>query len=77
MSNVSSVAYEGKCNFCENYIGETRRNLTIKWDGNCDIGKNSEPAKHLKWKIHRRAPNKVTQRKIHKASYVMFILYPK
>ena len=48
------------------------------WDEHSDT-KNSEPAKHLNqfpehrfnWKILRRAPNKVRQRKIHEAYYVM------
>ena len=80
-SHVSSVVYEGKCNFGENCIGETRRNITLRWDEHSDIGKNSEPAKHLNqfpehrfnWKILRRVPNKVRQRKIHEAYYVMCI----
>ena len=78
-SFVLSVDYEGKCNYGDNYIGETGRNVTIRWDDNSDIGKNSEPAKHLNqfpehrfnWKILRRVPNKVRQRKIHEAYYVM------
>ena len=78
-SHVSSVVYEGKCNCGENYIGETGRNVTVRWDEHSDIGKNSEPAKHLNqfpehrfnWKILRRVPNKVRQRKINEAYYVM------
>ena len=69
-SHVSSVVYEGKCNCGENYIGETGRNVTIRWDEHSDIYKNSEPAKHIKqfpehrfnWEILRRVPNKVRQR---------------
>ena len=79
MSHTSSVVYEGKCNCGENYIGETGRNVTKKWDEHSDIGNKSEPAKHLNqfhehgfnWKILRRVPNKVRQRKIHEAYYVM------
>ena len=78
-SHVSSVVYEGKCNCGKNYIGKTGRNVTIRWDGHSDIYKNSEPAKHIKqfpehrfsWKILRRVPNKVRQRKIDEAYYVM------
>ena len=44
---ISSVVYEGKCNYGENYTGETHRNVTIRWDKHSDISKNSEPAKHL------------------------------
>ena len=47
MSHVSSIVYEGKCNCGENYIGLTRRNITIRWDEDSDISKNSEPEEHL------------------------------
>ena len=78
-NHVSLVVYERKCNCGENYISETGRNITIRSDEHSDIGKNSEPAKHLNqfpehrfnWKILRRVPNKVRQRKIHEAYYVM------
>ena len=71
--------YEEKSNYGENYIGETGRIVTIRWDEHSDIGKNSDPAKHLNQfpehrfssKILRRVPNKVRQRKIHEAYYVM------
>ena len=67
--------YEGKCNCGKDDIGETGRNVTVRWDEHSDIGKNSEPTKHLNqfpkhrfnWKILRRVPNKVRQRKIHEA----------
>ena len=78
-NHVSSVVYEGKCNCHENYTGEIGRNVTTRWDGHSDLGKNSEPAKHLyqflersfNWKILKRVPNKVRQRKIYEAYYVM------
>ena len=71
--------YEEKYNCGENYICETGRVVTIRWDEHSDIGKNSQPAEHLNqfsehkfsWKILRRVPNKVRQRKIHEACYVM------
>ena len=61
------------------YIGETVQNATIRWDQHSDIGRNSEPVKHLNlfpehrfnWKIVRRVPNKVRQRKVYEAYYVM------
>ena len=78
-SHVSPVVYEEKCNYDEHYIGETGGNVTIRWDEQSGIGKNSEPAKpfhqfsehRFNWKILRRIPNKVRQRKIHVAYYVM------
>ena len=75
-SYVLSVVYDGKCNCGQNYIGvETRQNVTIRRDEHSGIGKNSEPAKHLSqfpedrlnWKIFRRVPNNIRQRKIHEA----------
>ena len=77
--HVSSVVYERKCNCCENYIDETGRNITIRWDEYSDIGKNSESEKHLNqfpehrfnWKILRRVPSKVRQRNIHEDYYVV------
>ena len=78
-SHILPVVYEGKCNCGENYIGETGRNVTVRWDEHSNVGKNSGPAKHLNqfpehrftWKIPRRVPNKVRQRKIHEVYYVM------
>ena len=48
------------------------------------MDKHSEPAKHIKqfpehrfnWKILRRVPNKVRQRKIHEAYYYVMCLRP-
>ena len=80
-SHVSSVVYEWKCNCGKNYIGETGRNVTIRWDQHSDIGKNSEPTKYLNqfsehrfnWTFLRKVPNKVRQRKIQEAYYVMYL----
>ena len=60
-------------------MGETGRNVTIRWHEHSDISKNSEPPKHLNqfpehrfnWKILRRVPKILRQRKIHEAYYVM------
>ena len=38
MSHISSVVYEDKCNCGENFIAETGRNVTIRWDEHSDIG---------------------------------------
>ena len=78
MNHVSSVVYEGICNCGKNHIGETRRNVTVRWnDMHNNIGKYSEPSKHLgqfaehifNCKILRRVLNR--QRKIYEAYYVM------
>ena len=71
--------YEGRCSCGKNYLGETGRNVIIKWNEYSDISKNSEPTNRLyrfperssNWKILRRVPNNVRQRKIPKTHYVM------
>ena len=78
-SHASSVVYEGKCNCGENCIAKIEQNVAIKWDEHSVISKNSDPVKHFNQfpehrfncKILRRVPNKVQQRKIHEAYYVM------
>ena len=73
--------YEETCYCGENYIGETGQMVTVRWNENSDIGKNSEPANHVNQfveqrfngKILRSIPNKVRQRKIHEPYYVMCI----
>ena len=72
-SHVPSVVYEGKCNWGKNCISEAGRNVTIRWDKHCDIGKDSELTKHLYQfpETLRRVLNKVRQRKIHESYYVM------
>ena len=39
---------EGVCSCQESYIGETVRNVEIRWQEHEDTQKDSEPAKHLK-----------------------------
>ena len=40
--------YGGVCTCKENYIGETNRNVEIRWEEHSDINKISEPSRHLK-----------------------------
>ena len=44
----SCMIYEGICSCQESYIGETVRNVEIRWQEHEDTQKDSEPAKHLK-----------------------------
>ena len=44
---MSTAVDDGKCNCGETYSDEIRRNVTIRWDEHSDMGKNSEPSKHL------------------------------
>ena len=56
----------------ENYVGESVRNLVLRWPEHVDPNKQSEPAKHLKyfpdhqfeWKSLTRAPEYTRKRKI-------------
>ena len=47
-THPSCVIYEGVCSCQESYIGETVRNVEIRWKEYEDTQKDSEPAKHLK-----------------------------
>ena len=42
----SCVIYEGTCNCGENYIGETVRNASVRWNEHEEPKKDSEPEKH-------------------------------
>ena len=61
----SSVICEGVCSCQESYIGETVRNVEIRWQEHDDTQKDSELAKHLKndpthsftWKVLLPAPS--------------------
>ena len=44
----SCVIYEGVCSCQESYIGETVRNVEIRWQEHEDTQKDLDPAKHLK-----------------------------
>ena len=46
--HLSCVIYEDVCSCQESYIGETVRNVEIRWQEHEDTQKDSEPAKHLK-----------------------------
>ena len=81
MNHVSSVVYEGICNCGKNHIGETRRNVTVRWnDIHNNIGKYSEPSKHLYQFPEHRFNCKILrrvllnrQRKIYEVYYVMWL----
>ena len=40
--------YQGICTYKENYIGETKQNVEIRWVEHSDINKISEPSRYLK-----------------------------
>ena len=76
----SCVIYEGVCSCGTSYIGETKRNVEVRWSEHNDIRKDSEPAKHLKdninhfftWNILMPASIKTRLRKNLEASIIAF-----
>ena len=76
--NPACVVYEEVC-VCEQiYIGETRRNVELRWEEYENISKDSELAKHLKenlnhkfsWKVLFAASENKRIRKILKVSEI-------
>ena len=74
----SCKIYLGVCSCNETYIGETKRNVGIRWGEHDDSRKSSEPAKHLKenpdhtfsWSIIMNASTNARVRKNLEASWV-------
>ena len=74
----SCKIYEGECICGMKYIGETKRNVEIRWTEHNNPKNNSEPAKHLTknidhvftWKILCTASSKVSIRKNLEASFI-------
>ena len=64
--------YEGVCISGEKYIGETKRNVEIRWMEHNTPSVKSNPAKHLRgnfdhcfiWKVICNAPNRKLARKM-------------
>ena len=74
----SCKIYEGECSCGELYIGETIRNVEIRWAEHQNIKGSSEPAKHLKentthsftWHILSSAPKNNRLRKNLEALFI-------
>ena len=74
----SRVIYKGDCSCGSRYIGETRRNVEVKWNEHNNPTKSSEPSTHLrsnishcfKWAVISNAPKIVKTRKNLEASYI-------
>ena len=70
--------YEGVCTCKENYIGETKRNVEIRWVKHSNINEISEPSRHLKsnptyaftWKVLMIAPINDRVRQNLEASFI-------
>ena len=74
----SCKLYEGTCTCGGSYIGETKRNVEVRWQEHNDPRGNSEPAKHLyqnpthsfTWRVFMNAPQNTRVRKNLEASVV-------
>ena len=74
----SCKIYEGVCSCGDKYIGETKRNVEIRFSEHNDPRKKSEPAKHLQcnldhiftWKILMSASLNIRTRKNLEASWI-------
>ena len=77
----SCVVYKGTCSCGETYIGETKRNASVRWEEHNNPTKNSEPAKHLKsnidhvfnWVILCMASKNCKVRRNLEASYIALL----
>ena len=77
----SCKIYEGECKCGMNYIGQTKRNVEIRWAEHNNPSLNSEPAKHLtrysdhmfSWKILCNASSSAGLRKNLEASFIALL----
>ena len=71
--------YKGVCSCGESYIGETVRNVEVRWGEHNNPTKVSNPSKHIKdnvdhtfhWSVLARAPTNTSQRKVLEAYYIV------
>ena len=74
----SCKIYHGVCSCGETYIGETKRNVEVRWDEHNDPSGKSEPSKHsgvnkdhkFTWSIMSHASINFRERKILEAYYI-------
>ena len=74
----SCVIYEGECSCGIKYVGETKRNATVRWSEHNKPSNISEPAIHLtkniahqfNWKVLCKAPGTYRLRRILEAYYI-------
>ena len=78
VSHISNVIYSGQCSCGESYIGETDRNVDIRWKEHNNPSHRSNPSKHLtnnifhefQWKTIKLAPKNNSKRKILEAFFI-------
>ena len=80
--HLACKIYQGVCDVCEmTYIGETKRNVEVRWEEHNDPKGKSEPASHLKnnpthsftWSVFMNASQNTRVRKNLEASVVAFL----
>ena len=77
----SCKIYQGDCLCGKSYIGETERNVEVRWNEHTSSSGSSEPSKHLlnnpdhafTWKILSPAPNNNKERKSLEAFLISII----
>ena len=76
----SHVIHKGDCTCRSRYIGETRRNVEVRWNEHNNLTKRSEPSKHLRsninhyflWAVISNASKNAKTKKNLETSYVAF-----
>ena len=71
--------YKGVCSFGESYIGETIRNVEVRWDEHNNTMNRSNHSKHIRdnldhvfnWPVLANAPKNMLQQKILEAYYIV------
>ena len=74
----ANVIYKETCTCKEFYIGETKRNLVVRWNKHSSLKKSSEVVDHLlvnpdhniTWQITAKAPAQIFRREILEAFYM-------
>jgi hypothetical protein len=78
VQHSSNVIYEGKCSCQQSYVGETTRNVEVRWKEHQSNDGKSEPSKHIinnpdhsfQWKVLSKAPRDTRKRKILEAYFI-------
>ena len=78
VNHASNVIYKGECSCSVTYIGETKRNVEVRWGEHNSSNEKSEPSKHLvanpdhefNWAIIDRASRNGRKRKILEAYHI-------
>ena len=71
--------YKGVCSCGESYIGETIRNVEVRWDEHSNPMNKSNPSKDIKdnldhvfnWSVLANAPKNMFQRKVLETYYIV------